>query len=155
MYQNQVIPNPYFDRSIPQAPQPTGGIVWVQGIEGAKGWQMLPNTNIILLDSENEGVMYIKTCDNIGICTMRIFDFTERTSAPNSQVGNLSEYVRKDELQDLIQSIMGGNNNEPSVSTTKPRSNKNGGSKQHNANQKYDEHGEKFRQSQRNDCDYD
>lgn len=151
MYQNQVIPNPYFDRSIPQAQQPTGGIIWVQGIEGAKGWQMLPNTNVILLDSENEGVMYIKTCDNIGICTMRIFDFTERTSAPNSQSGDLSEYVRKDELQDLVQSMIGGKDYEQSVSAVKSKPNKNGNAKQFNANQKHDEYGEKFRQSHRND----
>ena len=32
----------------------TNNIVWVQGIEGAKAWQLNPNSMIMLLDSEAE-----------------------------------------------------------------------------------------------------
>lgn len=35
------------------------GINWAQGIEGAKAFRMKPNDIVIILDSENEGVMYI------------------------------------------------------------------------------------------------
>ena len=43
----------------------TNNSVWVQGIEGAKAWQLNPNSMVILLDSEAEGKMYIKVSDNI------------------------------------------------------------------------------------------
>ena len=45
--------NPY----MPYAPRystPNNSIVWVQGIEGAKAYQLASNSNIILMDSEND-----------------------------------------------------------------------------------------------------
>lgn len=79
------------------------GIIWAQGIEGAKAFQMLPNSNAVLLDSENDGIFYIKTSDNVGMCTMRTFKFEEITNTPSKvDAVNLSEYVRKDELAELI-----------------------------------------------------
>ena len=98
----------------------TNNIVWVQGIEGAKAWQLSPNSMIILLDSEIEGKMYIKVSDNIGMSSLRIFNYTEEipTSANNNVTINndldLSKYVTKDELTTLIKEIL---ENEQSVST--------------------------------------
>ena len=101
------------------------GITWVQGIEGAKAHLMQPNSNAQLMDSENENIMYIKICDSAGMCTLRIFRYEEITDSFNKPVSsvNLEEYVRKDELQSLLQSMMaGGQQNEQSVSTTKSNS---------------------------------
>ena len=96
----------------------TNNIVWVQGIEGAKAWQLNPNSMIILLDSEIEGKMYIKVSDNIGMSTLRIFNYTEETPSVNNVTTNndldLSQYVTKDELKNLIKEFM---NNEQSIST--------------------------------------
>ena len=55
-------------------------IVWVQGIEGAKAYQLNPNSMMILLDSETEGKMYIKVSDNIGMSNLRTFNYVEEFS---------------------------------------------------------------------------
>ena len=96
---------------------PTNNIIWVQGIEGAKAWQLAPNSMAILLDSEAEGKMYIKVSDNIGMSSLRVFNYTE-TSVSNvttNQDLDLSQYVKKDELSNLIKEIL----NEQSISTVK------------------------------------
>lgn len=104
----------------------TNNIVWVQGIEGAKAWQLNPNSMVILLDSEVEGKMYIKVSDNIGMSTLRIFNYVEVLPATNSSQGDvaskpdldLSMYVRKDELKNLLKELSA---NEQTVqSTTEP-----------------------------------
>jgi hypothetical protein len=98
----------------------TNNIIWVQGIEGAKAWQLAPNSMVVLLDSEAEGKMYIKVTDNIGMANLRIFSYVEETVQPaqgNTTTNNsldLSEYVKKDELSTLIKELI---NNEQFVST--------------------------------------
>lgn len=93
----------------------TNNIVWVQGIEGAKAYQLAPNSRAILLDSENEGKMYIKVCDNIGISSLRFFKYVEElaTDNINNNEVDLSQYVKRDELKELIKETL----NEQSVST--------------------------------------
>ena len=99
------------------------GINWVQGIEGAKAYQIPQNSNIILMDSEKNR-MYIKTSDNIGMCNLRIFDFTEvtETSPGHNSVAtqpDLSQYVTRDELNNILEQLNGGKDNEQSVQPTK------------------------------------
>lgn len=53
-----------------------GGITWVNGIEGAKAYQLAPNTTALLMDSEGSR-FYIKTTDTSGMPTIRRFSFTE------------------------------------------------------------------------------
>ena len=98
-----------------------GGIIWVQGVEGAKAWQLNPNSNVLLMDSENENRFYIKTSDNVGICNLRYFKY-EEISGDNKQSVDLSQYVTRDELQTMLNSILGGQNNEQSISTDKQTS---------------------------------
>jgi hypothetical protein len=112
---------PYFNPTS-GASASTNNIVWVQGIEGAKAWQLSPNSMVILLDSEVEGKMYIKVSDNIGMSSLRIFNYTEEiptTTNNNATVNNdldLSQFVKKDELGKLIKDIL----DEQSISTTAP-----------------------------------
>lgn len=114
----QMMTNPYL-----QNQQTTNGINWVQGIEGAKAWQLQPNSNIVLLDSENDGKFYIKTSDNVGMCNLRVFKYEEITNVPKQSTElDLSEYVKKSELESLIKSIIGGQNNEQLVSTVDGKS---------------------------------
>lgn len=102
------------------------GIIWVQGYEGAKSYIMQPNSNAILLDSETEGRFYIKVSDNIGMCSLRIFNFTEVES--DNQNGDVidvktSQYATKkelNELKQLINSLKGGADSEQFVRRTKP-----------------------------------
>lgn len=108
-----------------QYPLQNTGITWVQGIEGAKAWQLAPNSNVLLMDSEMDGRFYIKTSDNIGMCSMRTFEYHEVLDEPTKQKMDLSEYVRKDELRDLI---LGIKNErvvyEQSISTNEPAANR-------------------------------
>ena len=88
----------------------TNNIIWVQGIEGAKAWQLAPNSMAILLDSETEGKMYIKVTDNIGMGSLRIFNYVEEIAQPvqGSVTNNLdlSQYVKKDELSTLLKELI-------------------------------------------------
>lgn len=113
--------NPYLQQRINPFYQPNNGITWVQGIEGAKAWQLSPNSNVILMDSENDERFYIKVSDNVGMCTLRIFDYKEVTSQPESHI-DLSEYVKKSELETLINSMLGGSANEQPVSAVNAES---------------------------------
>lgn len=65
---------------IPQ--KPTNDIIWVQGLEGAKGYLVAPNNTVVLWDTENP-VIYVKSADASGIPSMRVLDFKERNG--NSQ----------------------------------------------------------------------
>lgn len=112
--------NPYYNNTNPISTQSAiaNNIIWVQGIEGAKAWQLSPNSMVILLDSEIEGKMYIKVSDNIGMCSLRIFDYVEElpsTNVTNNNDLDLSQYVKKDELASLIKEVMGS---EQSISGT-------------------------------------
>ena len=91
-------------------------INWVQGIEGGKAFQMVPNSNIALFDSENEGIFYIKTCDSIGMCNLRVFRYEEITEKQPVKM-NPDEYVKKSELEALVNQMLGGAN-EQSIQST-------------------------------------
>lgn len=111
--------NPYFQKPFyPQTQPVQNGINWVQGIEGAKAFSLPPNGNVQLMDSENDGIFYIKISDNIGMCQLRIFKYEEITDKQNKiQDCDLSEYVRKDELGDMLNTLIGGIKHEQSIQT--------------------------------------
>lgn len=115
---NPSMNNPMFPQANYNMPQPHNGIKWVQGIEGAKASQLAPNSNDIFLDSENEGVFYIKVADNVGMCTLRTFKYEEVTDMPSGNI-DLTGYVKKNELASLVRNIIKENRNEQSVSTVK------------------------------------
>lgn len=79
------------------------GITWVNGIEGAKAYQMMAGTNAILMDSENEGTFYIKVADNLGMCTIRSFKFEEITT--KKEPTNYDNFVQKDELKAEVEKL--------------------------------------------------
>ena len=113
MYQQT---NPYMmNQRYPQ----TNGITWVQGVEGAKAYQLMPNSNIMLLDSENDGIFYIKTSDNVGMCNLRVFKYEEIVDTPKQTI-DTSQFVTRAELEEALAKL-GGKNNEQTVSTAKPK----------------------------------
>ncbi len=95
-----------------QAPQQAqNGIIWVQGIAGAKSYLVAPNTTVQLWDSEAQTI-YLKSADASGMPTMKIIDYTIREQAQNGhtmptlmQDGH-AEYVTKDELTAFKDEIM-------------------------------------------------
>lgn len=94
----------------------------MQGIEGAKAFQLQPNCNAILMDSETDNRFYIKVSDNVGMCTLRIFEYSEITDNL-THPADLGEYVKKSELksevESLVNSMLGGTSNESTLSSTK------------------------------------
>jgi len=102
---------PYnFYNNVPITPNPVNsqstqrdGINWVNGVDGLKEIKLQPNSAILLLDSENDGVFYIKSCDNIGICTIRTFMYEEVTQS----IQESKEYVTKSEFEKAINELKG------------------------------------------------
>ena len=121
MNNNQLFPqrnqfsSPYFNPT-PGASATTNNIVWVQGIEGAKAWQLTPNSMVILLDSEVEGKMYIKVSDNIGMSSLRVFNYVEEVAKPTTaevtvnqnliQLQYLQEQLQLHSLKDRLPQVL-------------------------------------------------
>lgn len=57
---------------------PVHGFVYVNGIEGAKAYQMPPNSEMPLFDSTSDGVMFIKQTDGAGYPTITVVDCKRR-----------------------------------------------------------------------------
>lgn len=91
----------YMQQTAPQSMGP--GINWVQGLEGAKAAFVPRNGAALFMDSENEGIFYIKTSDNIGISNIRTFKYEEVTKTQEAK--QKSEYVTRKELDEIIASL--------------------------------------------------
>lgn len=86
------------------AAQPVNGLVSVTGIEGAKAYQLPPNSSMPLFDQNND-ILYLKTTDSAGYPTIRTFSFKAVEQAdqkpqpvdyvPRSEFDQLSEKVEK------------------------------------------------------------
>lgn len=101
-------------------PRVQNGINWVQGIEGAKAFQMMPNSNIVLLDSDNENIFYIKIADNIGMCNLRVFKYEEIEDFSKPVSTDMSKYITREELNSILDEKLGGHNNgKPLIQSTK------------------------------------
>lgn len=86
-------------RQQPQAQ--SGGILWVQGEEGAKAYMVAPGNSVLLMDSENSA-FYIKSTDASGMPQpLRIFDYTERGAAQRAPASPLPDYVSRQEFDAL------------------------------------------------------
>lgn len=95
-------------------PYSPSGITWVQGIEGAKAYQLMPNNNALLMDSENENIFYIKVADSIGMCNLRKFKFQEIIDVPKppESMVDVSKFITRDELNEILNKrFNGGKNN--------------------------------------------
>lgn len=95
-----------------------GNTIWVQGYEGAKAFRTTPNSLFVLLDNNLEK-LYIKSTDNIGMCNgLRRFKLIEETEEVKPATAEtLADYVRKDELKDLIMSLIPSNSATPPAQT--------------------------------------
>lgn len=87
----------------PQMAQPQqSGIVWVQGIEGAKAHPVAAGQSVLLMDSD-ANCLYLKSADQTGMPSLRVFDYTERLNAPSEpKNGDLSGFITKDELTHYV-----------------------------------------------------
>lgn len=84
----QNIPTQNVQMPISPIPQkPSNELIWVQGLEGAKGFLVAPNNTVVLWDTENP-VIYVKSADASGIPSMRVLDFKERNGNNQNTVEN-------------------------------------------------------------------
>ena len=113
----QVVPN--YQQQFQNPPQAQNnaqnGMLWVQGIEGAKAFPVAAGNNVLLMDSE-ESLFYIKSTDQSGMpMPLRIFQYSEiKENVPphqqqiqpqqNEQI-DMSGYVTKEELEERLKEL--------------------------------------------------
>ena len=154
----QPMPQPYADRltqlqnqynqavnvpqiqTVPQQ-QVNQGLLWVSGEVGAKSYLVAPNSTVLLMDSDAQR-FYLKSADNAGMPSLRIFEYSEVTNVPQNVPQSLnadfkeldSKYVKREEYDGLkrqYESIMERldsmfSDNEPTEPATKPKSRRGG-----------------------------
>ena len=97
---------------VPTQPQPqeNNGVIWVSGIEGAKSFLVSAGKSVLLMDSESS-TFYLKSTDMSGMPQpLRIFDYTERTTHPQTnqivdapvREIDTSMFVTKEELEERL-----------------------------------------------------
>lgn len=80
--------------------QQNNGMIWVQGIAGAKSYLVAPNSTVQLWDSERNSI-YIKSADASGMPSMKILDYKEREQSQSSEIAEPQTYVTHDELKNF------------------------------------------------------
>lgn len=96
---------PLYASLVPQATTSQGPqLLRVKGIESAKLFQTVPNSQVALFD-EDEDILYIKTTDASNFPTIRKFKFVEIPDSPPAQQGN---YVTMDEFNKFKEELLNG-----------------------------------------------
>lgn len=81
----------------------------VNGIEGAKSYQLGANSTVALFDS-NSDIFYVKSTDSSGFPNIRIFKFEEVSQNTNSINEN---YITRQEMEEYVKQFI----QQPSKST--------------------------------------
>ena len=76
-------------------------LIRVNGLEGAKAYQMGANSTVALFDNNND-IMYVKNTDGAGFGSIRAFKFVEMDLNSTAPV---AEYATKTELEQLRQEV--------------------------------------------------
>ena len=104
-YGNTYLPTFQQRQYQPQMPmmQQPQTLTRVTGIEGAKAYQMPPNSVAALFDGDND-VFYVKSTDGAGFPTIKAFSFSPiETSAPTP-----NDFVTRSEFEELKGLILNG-----------------------------------------------
>ena len=87
-------------------PQPVQNVNWVyvSGVDGAKNQIVQPGQTVWMMDN-NQPYFYVKSVDNVGSSTFRVFQFAEVAEPANEQPEqpqiDLSQYVQREEFEKL------------------------------------------------------
>lgn len=111
-YQPQIYPQSYPQQNFQPQNNQNSGVTWVQGIEGAKAHPVAAGQAVLLMDSDSN-CLYLKSADQTGMPSLRIFDYKERTASEPKNAdlsefctkNDLSHYVTKDELKKAISDL--------------------------------------------------
>lgn len=82
---------------------------FVNGVEGAKAYTIMPSTNTLLMDADNP-ICYMKSADNLGKCSLRYFkleEIDEATARSMTQppIPPQAQYATKHDIDSLNQKI--------------------------------------------------
>jgi hypothetical protein len=77
----------------------------VNGIDGARAYQMGANSTAALFDS-NDDILYIKTTDGAGFPTIRVFEFKEKIAEMKENLSEC-EFVSKAEFEKFKKEVGG------------------------------------------------
>ena len=108
-YYNQPMNNQQFFQQ-----EPTQSLIRVNGIEGAKAYQMSANSIVSLFDA-NDDIMYIKSTDGAGFPSIRTFSFTE-VKEQNKPIQKV-DYISREEFEEFKKELI--NNGKQSISRSK------------------------------------
>ena len=89
-------------------------LIRVNGIDGAKAYQMNANSTVALFDS-NEDILYIKNTDGAGFPSIRMFRFEEVNEITNN--GEKQDYISRKEFEEFKKELM--KNGKQSISRSK------------------------------------
>lgn len=83
-------------------PYNNNSLIRVNGIDGARMYQMNPNSAVALFDS-NDDIFYVKVTDGAGFPTLRTFRFEEvsQNSTPVT-----SEYMTRKEVEEYVEQYL-------------------------------------------------
>lgn len=89
----------------PTGQTPCRTYYFVNGVEGAKAYPVMPNNNVMLMDSENL-LCYQKVADNVGKCTVRYFKLEEIDEATarkltQPEIPADKQYATKNDINEL------------------------------------------------------
>ena len=94
--------NPYQQMSYPQMQpqtQSSNSIQYVNGVDSARAYQILPNSSVLLMDSTMDR-FYIKKSDASGFSTVDAYDFHRAEDKPI-----MTDFVSRQEFEDLRNKI--------------------------------------------------
>lgn len=106
--------NPGYNAYQQPMQQPINGLVSVTGIDGAKAYQLPPNSSMPLFDA-NSDTMYLKTTDGAGFPTIKEFTFAPKETVQEPA----ADYVPRSEFDELAKKVEELTNAKQPVSRTK------------------------------------
>lgn len=102
-----------FNRDFTQGNQPiqqNTNITFVNGIEGAKAFQLSPNSSVLMMDSENQK-FYVKTTDNLGVAKITSYSFAEDEISGGNKGKDTAEaanvvQLTSEEYNEILQNLV-------------------------------------------------
>lgn len=82
--------------------KPMNSLIKVTGLDGAKAYQVPPNSSVALFDGDSD-TFFVKTTDENGFPTLRAFRF-EEVPLETFEQGN-TNYVTKDEFASFANEV--------------------------------------------------
>lgn len=97
-----------------QQQEQSQNLIRVNGLEGAKAYQMSANSTVALFDANND-LMYVKSTDGAGFPSIRTFTFSELQEEPKAEQN--VDYISREEFEEFKKELM--NNGKQSIQRSK------------------------------------